>query len=173
MTISTITLDWSSRDGDSACFKHFVEFGKKLNLTSKDVFFKMLVGNAINNAIEINYIVHFLALRGSLFNGTELNTDLILRNICRLRIYTCSKIKLNNSPAPISFGNTLHVDSGDTYSMEENTILKNNLKIIEKEMTEKLEKEKHKFEQELHNNNNPSDLRRGTRSALSKAFAYT
>ena len=128
MTISTITLDWSSRDGDSACFKRFVEFGKKLNLTSKDVFFKMLVGDAINNAIEINYIVHFLALRGSLFNGTELNTDLILRNICRLRIYTCSKIKLNNSPAPISFGNTLHVDSGDTYSMEENTILKNPLK---------------------------------------------
>ena len=69
------------RYGDSACFKRFVEFGKKLNLTSKDVFFKMLVGDAINNAIEINYIVHFLALRGSLFNGTELNTDLILRNI--------------------------------------------------------------------------------------------
>ena len=26
MTISTITLDWSSQDGDSACFKRFVEF---------------------------------------------------------------------------------------------------------------------------------------------------
>ena len=39
----------------------------------------MLVGDAINSAIKIDYIVEFLALRGVLFNGNVLNTDLILK----------------------------------------------------------------------------------------------
>ena len=37
--------------------------------------------------------------------------------------------------APISFGNTVHVDTNDINSGYENMVLKNTLKIVEEEMT--------------------------------------